>query len=85
MSRIELSKYPECDKLAKIGKESYKLGEFIDWLREDGIIFCEWVKDYDYPVQRREDTEHLLARYFKIDLDLVEKERGQLLEELRKR
>lgn len=33
-------KTPECDKLSKIAGQSQKIGEFIDWLEEEGIALA---------------------------------------------
>lgn len=91
--------YPECEKLAKVAPISNRMGEFLDWLREQGISLVKWQdgvtdihrlvtaisgKDQgDEPdrgyIPLREDNEHLLARFFDIDLDRVEQERREML------
>lgn len=115
---------PECEKMVKVAEDSQKIGEFLDWLREQDIHLCsphahnEYCyrygdielkegerKSWDYIGQAkyvgekelncgfrngemlyiRESFEKLLARFFNIDLDKVEKERRSILEELRKR
>ena len=73
----------ECARLVKVSAESQKLGAFLEWLRgEKGYELGEWDK-YDrlMPVSRR--TEDLLAEYFGIDLEQVERERRMLLSALR--
>ena len=73
--------YPECEKLAKIAPESQKIGEFLDWLRNQGIHLCKWEEthcsagDPEDLVEIREPRENLLAKYFEVDLDKVEEER----------
>jgi len=37
-----MGKYPECEKLSKVSKESHKLGAFMDWLEERGIFLAEY-------------------------------------------
>ena len=71
--------------------DSHKLGEFLDWLREDQHIELCKLNDYDlsdkpqrseyFPV--RFPLEQLLAYYFKIDLKKVEQERRAILAQLR--
>ena len=81
----EVPKCPECDKLAKVAPESQKIGEFIDWLsNEKGIHLASYdvARDLEYihiPIER------LLADYFKIDLNKVEKERAAILKWIREK
>ncbi len=116
------TKTPECDKMVVIHEDSQKIGEFLDWLKEQGIHLCNphthneycyrygdielkegEYKSRDYMGQAkyvgekelncgsrngemfyiREDFEKLLARYFNIDLDKVEKEKQAILAEIR--
>lgn len=72
----------ECEKLRLAAPDSQKLGEFLDWLREEkDFRLCEDIGDRNHvvysPVSVR--LEDLLAEYFKIDLNKVEKERQGLL------
>lgn len=76
---------PECKKLSAVRDESHKIGEFIDWLHEQGIQLCEWMDYEDAPAQYAPTTqtsEKLLAKYFDIDLNKVERERRAILEYL---
>lgn len=36
---------PECEKLSNVSKESNKLGDFLDWLKEEYYI-CEYESGY---------------------------------------
>lgn len=109
--------YPECEKLAKVSKESNSIGAFLDWLQEQGISLTKWQDEGDNGEPRYIDettgeqasmlalnsinnpeceewsegyfaintpTEKLLAQYFDIDMNKVEKERRQILEDIRK-
>lgn len=109
--------YTECEKLAKVSKESNSIGTFLDWIQEQGITLTKWQDDGDNgePMfidkttgerasmlsinsinnPKREDWsegyfpihmpfEKLLAQYFDIDMNKVEKERQQILEDIRK-
>ncbi len=73
---------PECDKLVKIAPQSNVIGEFLDWLEsEKEIILAIYDDDELFP--DNENKESLLAEFFEIDLNLIEKERQALLEHIR--
>ncbi len=38
-------KTPECDRMVAVAEESHKLGEFLDWLNEQGIHLAEWQRE----------------------------------------
>ena len=114
-----MGKYPECEKLSAVSGESNKLGSFIDWLAERGIVLAEYpencrhfkgwavvnedcalghdtedwhcgkgCKDYtpekdDILMPTHQSIESILANYFEVDLAVVEKERRQILEDIR--
>jgi hypothetical protein len=86
---------PECDRLLAVREKSQVIGEFLDWLREkgwviatghahddtcyiDGKRFCGAVEG-DL-VRVLFNTEKLLAEFFGIDLEKVERERRALLQ-----
>lgn len=75
--------YPECTKLLVVADDSQKIGEFLDWLEEQGIMLAESVQFEELIHPRlevhRENNERLLARFFGIDLTAVERERRAML------
>jgi hypothetical protein len=84
---------PECEKLAAISDQSNQIGDFLNWLANQGLNICEWVNNEDddtneympeilLPAGYHTSTgaNRLLAKYFEIDLDKVEQERRALLE-----
>lgn len=77
---------PECDKMLAVAEESHKLGEFLDWLNEQGIHLARHqdVEGYRDPMllMHGERYEQILARYFDIDLTAAEAERRALLKAL---
>lgn len=77
---------PECERMVAVAPESHKIGEFLDWLNEQGIHLAEYVDDGEHVdevlMPRSERYESLLARYFEIDLDKVEAERRAILKHL---
>jgi hypothetical protein len=84
-----MSDYSECDRLVAVAPESHKLGEFLDWLNEQGIHLASYEEfggcEDAMLVTRTESYERLLARYFNIDLDKVETERRALLKALQEK
>lgn len=82
-------KYPECEKMNKVAKESQAIGNFLEWLSKNKkLTLCEFIEGdaytYDRYIPYHYQIEELLAKFFKIDLNKVEQERRQILEELRK-
>lgn len=80
--------YPEHEKLKEISDDSQKFGEFLEWLQENGYVLAQWRKYPGHPpddelVPCREPTEKILAKRFDIDLDVLEREKRQMLDELR--
>lgn len=47
-----MAEYPECDRMVAASEESQKIGDFLDWLNEQGIVLAEWErqKECDYGV-----------------------------------
>lgn len=82
---------PETMRLVAASQESQKIGEFLDWLNyELGVTLCVLDDGTDTFQPARgsgvfSNTEHLLARYFGIDLDRVNRERNRMLAYLRKK
>lgn len=76
-------RYPECEKMAAVKNEFQAIGSFLDWLEGEDLFICNLEKEEYRPIHTA--IEKLLAEYFEIDLDKVEKERCRMLNELRKK
>ena len=81
---------PELDKLTTVAETSQKIGEFLDWLQsEKHYIIAEWIKDSESPQPvycgSHGTIEGLLAEYYEIDLNKVEREKQAILDDFRKR
>lgn len=80
-----MSQYPEHDKLKACKAASQAQGEFIDWLKGEGIWLCSrgtQDSSHEYfPIFER--LESLLARYHGIDFQKLEDEKLAMLDELR--
>jgi len=86
-----MSDTSELDKMHAVKDRSQAIGEFLDWLEQDGIMLCKWHErndedesDYSGYMNVHESIEKMLARYFEIDLNKVEEEKRKILDELRK-
>lgn len=81
---------PESARLSAVSSQSQPIGEFLDWLNYDlGVTLCV-LDDHDRFQPARgmgvfTSIEQLLARYFGIDLERVERERRRLLAYIREK
>ena len=86
---------PMCNKLREVSDDSQKIGEFLEWMNGKGYWIGKYGRYTDPETEEEEgeeelipikkSTEELLADYFEIDLNQVEKERRAILEEIRKK
>ena len=76
------AKMPECNRALSIHDKSQAIGEFIDWLEEEKKIhLCEEAGvGLAFTFER---TEDLLAEFFGINLAKMEREKRDMLKELR--
>ncbi len=78
---IDATKFPQLAKMQAVQEQSQSIGEFIDWLWQNGMAICTTEEglrgDRFYPVMT--PIEELLARYFEVDLQAAEKERRATL------
>lgn len=85
-----MSNHPEHDKQSKVKDKSQIIGEFVEWLATQNLCICDIIEtqnpdvedDYFSPITKT--TLRLLAEYFNIDLEKIEKEKQKVLIELRK-
>lgn len=82
-------KTPELEKIKAVSEKSQSIGEFLDWLQNQGIHTAKYVHDVESEEEILEtvylDREKILAKYFNIDLKKAEQERQKILGDLRKR
>ncbi len=83
--------YPEHEKMKAINKMSQAIGEFLLNINiQKGYMLAYYPEPkedddrLDCLVPVYETGNKILADYFNIDLDLIEKEKLQMLDELRK-
>lgn len=66
---------PELDKMLEVKPQSQVIGEFLDWLQNTKhYSICELIDEDDRYVSIMKSIEQLLAEYFGIDLNEVERE-----------
>lgn len=85
----------ELEKIQDVSERSRAIGDFLEWLRGSKnyiIARCltdEEMEDGDLEedalIPVHIDIEKLLAEYFKIDIVQAEKERSELLEQIREK
>lgn len=88
-----MSEYPEHDKLEKIHDQSQEIGEFVEWLLSgnSGYFICTQCDSESLfgPIKTYLPTsiniQEVLAKYYEIDLIKLEKEKREMLDELRKK
>ena len=97
----EEKSYPECEKLLKVKTESHAIGNFLEWLEQNGMQVAEWqdgegneynddrTANIDYVPEgwfpTKKSIETLLAAHFDIDMKKVEDERREMLEDYQNR
>ena len=77
-----MSDYPEHEKLEKIAATSQAIGEFLEWLEEQGVVLCRF-GGFDMAYPCRESKETLLAQHFQINLAKLEAEKRAMIATLR--
>lgn len=84
---IDAQKYPHLARMEEVQEESQLIGEFIDWLSEQGMVICKPHEEARgaayYPIMQT--TEALLATRFGVDLNAAERERRAVLNEFNAR
>lgn len=72
-----MSEYPEHDKMHGVVEASQAIGEFMEWLGSEGIHFATEENGRYLPTHLNIQT--VLAQYFEIDLDEIEREKRRML------
>ena len=73
------TEYPEHEKLSAIKNETQFLGEFLDWMGNNGYTIARYdLKDRLEPVHK--SINNFLAEFKGIDLLKLESEKRQMLE-----
>lgn len=70
------AEYPEHTKQAKVLVESQAIGLFIE---HGGYILCTWPEGSHNPRPVNDSINQVLAKYFEIDLKVLEDEKQKML------
>lgn len=90
MSETEPKIYPEHKKITAIHDESQAIGDFLTWCLEEGIHLYSDQRVYEIfgfntkMMPHNESFENLLARYFSIDLNVINTEKDEMLADMRR-
>jgi hypothetical protein len=80
--RTETRELTEHERLSLVKDKSQAIGDFVEWMGHKGISLCH-VRHGEYiPVYA--PITKLLAEYFDIDENKLEREKRQILAEIRK-
>lgn len=79
--------YPEHDKLLALSDKSQVIGEFLQWLRSEGMEIAYW-RTSPNAVEPRltvlsKSINSLLAKYFDINQDKLDREKADMVRRLR--
>jgi hypothetical protein len=75
--------YPEHEKLKALGDSNQIVGDFIEWLSEQGYEICRWNDSGTHCLPVHLHRDQMLADFFEIDRDKLEAEKRQMLDALR--
>lgn len=76
------SEYPEHEKLKSLNGVNQTVGDFIEWLGERDLIIAEYGNGTELmPASKSRDS--LLAEFFEIDRQKLEREKRQMLDAIR--
>lgn len=71
--------YPQIEKLKKVSGRAQEISRFFDWLRsEKGYLLAHHKDDSPELFPVYPNVERLLAEYYEIDLEALERERRSL-------
>lgn len=77
-------KYPQHAALRALNGANQIVGDFIEWLGENGLTICHWSGgsrgEYAPTFKNR---DRLLAEFFEIDQDALSHEKDAMVEEMR--
>lgn len=74
--------YPEHEKLQLVKPKSQIIGEFLEWIEEEGLYLSKY-SESGYLSPYYGTTNELLAKYYGINLTKLEQEKKQMLNEIK--
>lgn len=58
----QMPKAPECDRMLEVADDSHKIGEFLDWLQQQGIHLASYEEVDEYDDAQLQGIHHELDR-----------------------
>ena len=88
--KIEEIKRPNLDRAKEVQKDSWVIGEFLEWLQNDSpyLLMVErtYIDEYDWETTdffpTNDSIEKILAKYFNIDLKEMRREQDAVYKQL---
>lgn len=81
-----MAEYPEHVKLKNLDGANETIGDFLEWLDENGMVVCQRtdnnVHNLYWPVAK--SVEQLIAEFFGLDRKKLEDEKRAMLDEIRR-
>jgi hypothetical protein len=77
-----MSDYPEHEKLKALNGANQIVGDFIEWLGENGYVIAQY-DHLDRLVWNGKRRDALIAEHFEIDEEKLEEEKCAMLESFR--
>lgn len=74
--------YPEHEKMKKIADKSQTIGEFLEWINQEGYAIGEFNRMSGELDTSRKSIQDLLAEFFDIDLNKIDKEKRAMIKSL---
>lgn len=78
-----MTDYPEHEKLKALGGDNQTVGNFIEWLSEQGYEICRWNVAGTFCIPANISRDDLRAAHFEIDRNRLEDEKRQMLDAMR--
>lgn len=76
--------YPEHEKLKDLGGANQIVGDFIEWLHENGMWIAQYAARSDQLIVSTKNRDELIAEHFGIDRKRLENEKQAMLDFLRR-
>lgn len=75
-------RYPEHAKQKEVWDEAQGVGQFIDWLADNGYEIAEWDADGRRLHGSGKRPDELIAGFYELDLNKLEQEKRAMLAEM---
>lgn len=81
---MEPKEYPTCEKWSEVHERAMLIEEFMRFLGEKKLVLATWGNNEYRPEALRYNLQNFIYEFFEIDPVLLEKERRDILENMRR-